>query len=127
MPLSSIHNRRQPDGRKRYAPAQRDHCEPRGRSRGELGIKACALPDSFDPTIALALAPKQAHKLPHSTPLFNQLSGVPGWIVVYRKYTSPAIANTSATWVFQTRDPSAGPVMAGSALTLTESSTSGLG
>jgi transposase len=40
--------------------------------------------------IAFALAPGQAHELPHAVPLLDRLPSVPRWIVADRGYSSHA-------------------------------------
>jgi transposase len=44
--------------------------------------------DSAGRAIAFALAPGQAHELPHAVPLLDQLPDVPGWVVADRGYSS---------------------------------------
>jgi transposase len=46
--------------------------------------------DSAGRAIAFALAPGQAHELPHAVPLLDQLPDVPGWVVADRGYSSHA-------------------------------------
>ena len=40
--------------------------------------------------VAFRLAPGQAHELPHTTPLLDDLSSVPKWVVADRGYTGHA-------------------------------------
>ncbi len=79
-------NRR--SGQTSDAPAQRDHREALGRSRGGYGIKASVLADSLGRAIAFMLAPGQAHELPHAVPLLDRLPQVPRRVVADRGYSS---------------------------------------
>ncbi|WP_090561087.1 IS5 family transposase [Belnapia rosea] len=72
------------------APAQRGSGEALGRSRGGYGTKACVIADSRGRAVAFALAPGQAHELPHAVPLLARLPGVPVWVVADRGYSSHA-------------------------------------
>ncbi len=72
------------------APAQRDHREALGRSRGGYGTKASVLADSLGRAIAFMLAPGQADELPHAVPLPGRLPRVPRWVVADRGYSSHA-------------------------------------
>lgn len=44
--------------------------------------------DSKGRAVAFALAPGQAHELPHAVPLLARLPGVPVWVVADRGYSS---------------------------------------
>lgn len=46
--------------------------------------------DSAGRAVAFALAPGQAHELPHAVPLLQQLPEVPRWVVADRGYSSHA-------------------------------------
>ncbi len=46
--------------------------------------------DSAGRAVAFALAPGQAHELPHAVPLLQQLPDVPHWVVADRGYSSHA-------------------------------------
>ena len=46
--------------------------------------------DSAGRAVAFALAPGQAHELPHAVPLLQQLPDVPRWVVADRGYSSHA-------------------------------------
>lgn len=46
--------------------------------------------DSAGRAVAFALAPGQAHELPHAIPLLARLPGVPVWVVADRGYSSHA-------------------------------------
>lgn len=46
--------------------------------------------DSAGRAVAFALAPGQAHELPHAVPLLQQLPEVPRWVVADRRYSSHA-------------------------------------
>jgi transposase len=46
--------------------------------------------DSAGRAVAFALAPGQAHELPHAVPLLARLPGVPIWVVADRGYSSHA-------------------------------------
>jgi transposase len=46
--------------------------------------------DSAGRAVAFALAPGQAHELPHAVPLLRQLPEVPRWVVADRGYSSHA-------------------------------------
>jgi transposase len=46
--------------------------------------------DSAGRAVAFALAPGQAHELPHAVPLLEQLPDVPLWVVADRGYSSHA-------------------------------------
>ena len=46
--------------------------------------------DSAGRAVAFALAPGQAHELPHAIPLLARLPGVPLWVVADRGYSSHA-------------------------------------
>ena len=46
--------------------------------------------DSAGRAVAFALAPGQAHELPHAAPLLAHLPGVPLWVVGDRGYSSHA-------------------------------------
>jgi hypothetical protein len=46
--------------------------------------------DSAGRAVAFALAPGQAHELPHAMPLLARLPGVPVWVVADRGYSSHA-------------------------------------
>jgi transposase len=46
--------------------------------------------DSAGRAVAFALAPGQAHELPHAVPLLARLPGVPMWVVADRGYSSHA-------------------------------------
>ena len=46
--------------------------------------------DSAGRAVAFALAPGQAHELPHAVPLLQQLPDVPLWVVADRGYSSQA-------------------------------------
>ncbi|MGG5819332.1 IS5 family transposase [Falsiroseomonas sp. HW251] len=70
--------------------AQRTPGEALGRSRGGYGTKASVIADSAGRAIAFALAPGQAHELPHAVPLLARLPGVPVWVVADRGYSSHA-------------------------------------
>ncbi|MGG5812011.1 IS5 family transposase [Falsiroseomonas sp. CW058] len=70
--------------------AQRGAGEALGRSRGGYGTKACVIADSAGRAVAFALAPGQAHELPHAVPLLARLPGVPMWVVADRGYSSHA-------------------------------------
>ncbi|WP_343898275.1 IS5 family transposase [Craurococcus roseus] len=75
---------------KNPAPAQRGAGEAPGRSRGGYGTKACVIAGSDGRAVAFALAPGQAHELPHAVPLLARLPGVPVWVVADRGYSSHA-------------------------------------
>ncbi len=70
--------------------ARRGAGEALGRSRGGYGIKACVIADSRGRAVAFALAPGQAHELPHAMPLLARLPDVPMWVVADRGYSSHA-------------------------------------
>ena len=61
-----------------------------GRSRGGFGTKACVIADGAGRAVAFALAPGQAHELPHAVPLLARLPDVPLWVVADRGYSSHA-------------------------------------
>jgi transposase len=61
-----------------------------GASRGSFETKACVITDAIGRAIAFALAPGQAHELPHAIPLLDKLPGVPKWVVADRGYSSHA-------------------------------------
>ena len=82
-------------GQKDAAPAQRGAGEALGRSRGGYGTKACVIADSAGRAVAFALAPGQAHELPHAVPLLARLPGVPVWIVADRATAATPSASTS--------------------------------
>jgi transposase len=46
--------------------------------------------DAAGRAVAFALAPGQAHELPHAVPLLARLPGVPVWVVADRGYSSHA-------------------------------------
>ena len=46
--------------------------------------------DGSGRAVAFALAPGQAHELPHAIPLLARLPGVPMWVVADRGYSSHA-------------------------------------
>ena len=46
--------------------------------------------DGAGRAVAFALAPGQAHELPHAVPLLARLPGVPLWVVADRGYSSHA-------------------------------------
>jgi transposase len=46
--------------------------------------------DSAGRAVAFALAPGQAHELPHAVPLLQKLPDVPRWVVADRGYSSHA-------------------------------------
>ena len=46
--------------------------------------------DGSGRAVAFALAPGQAHELPHAVPLLDRLPGVPRWVVADRGYSSYA-------------------------------------
>jgi hypothetical protein len=46
--------------------------------------------DGAGRAVAFALAPGQAHELPHAIPLLARLPGVPVWVVADRGYSSHA-------------------------------------
>ena len=75
---------------KANTPAQRGAGEALGRSRGGYGTKACVIADSAGRAVAFALAPGQAHELPHAIPLLMRVPGVPVWVVADRGYSSHA-------------------------------------
>jgi transposase len=72
------------------APTLRGVGEALGRSRGGYGTKACVIADSAGRAVAFALAPGQAHELPHAIPLLARLPSVPVWVVADRGYSSHA-------------------------------------
>ncbi len=48
--------------------------------------------DASDRAVTFALAPGQAHELPHAMPLLARLPDVPIWVVADRGYTpSPSV------------------------------------
>ncbi len=77
-------------GQKRDAPAQRDHREALGRSRGGYGTKAWVLADAHGRATAFVPAPGRTHELPHAVPLLDRLPRMPGWVVADRGCTSHA-------------------------------------
>ena len=44
--------------------------------------------DAAGRAVAFALAPGQAHELPHAVPLLARLPGVPKWLIADRGYSS---------------------------------------
>jgi IS5 family transposase len=61
-----------------------------GGSCGGYGTKACVIADSAGRAVVFALAPRQAHGLPHYVPLLARLPGVSIWVVADRGYSSHA-------------------------------------
>jgi hypothetical protein len=49
--------------------------------------------DAAGRAVAFALAPGQAHELPHAVPLLARLPDVPMWVVADRGYSSHGIVN----------------------------------
>lgn len=104
---------RPPEGGRRGAkagfPAQRDHREALGRSRGGYGSKACVIADGQGRAIAFRIVPGQAHELPHAVPLLACLPGIRKWIVADRGYTSHSFRQH--TWIHgrSARHPAAAP------------------
>ena len=79
--------------------ARRGAGEALGRSRGGYGTKACVIADGAGRAVAFALAPGQAHELPHAVPLLDRLPGVPSgsWPTAATPATpSASMSGTSA-------------------------------